>query len=167
MKKSCIFCQIAKTKSPNKVYIIKNRYFVSIFEQFAVNPGHSTIIPRRHINSILDLDLQEWKILLPTTMEVVKIIEKTNFKELYELLLQKPISAASKWYCSRMLNHFALTKKPDGYNYGVNEDEAAGQTIKHLHLHVIPRYNGDIEDPTGGVRNVIPELGNYKKIYLK
>jgi len=53
--------------------------------------------------------------------------------------------------------------KPDGYNIGVNVGEAAGQTIMHVHIHVIPRYAGDTEDPTGGVRNVIPERGNYKK----
>ncbi len=51
--------------------------------------------------------------------------------------------------------------QPDGFNIGVNIDEAAGQTVFHLHLHVIPRYRGDVEDPTGGVRNVVPERGNY------
>ncbi len=53
--------------------------------------------------------------------------------------------------------------KPDGFNIGVNVGGAAGQTIFHLHLHVIPRYRGDVEDPTGGVRNVIPSKGNYLK----
>lgn len=51
---------------------------------------------------------------------------------------------------------------PDGYNVGVNIEEAAGQTIGHVHFHVIPRYRGDVEDPTGGVRNVIPGKGNYR-----
>ena len=51
--------------------------------------------------------------------------------------------------------------KPDGFNIGVNVDTAAGQTVFHLHLHVIPRYSGDVEDPTGGVRNVVPQRGNY------
>ncbi len=44
---------------------------------------------------------------------------------------------------------------PDGYNYGVNEGEAAGQTQPHLHIHIIPRYKGDVPNPIGGVRNVI------------
>jgi superfamily II DNA or RNA helicase/diadenosine tetraphosphate (Ap4A) HIT family hydrolase len=51
---------------------------------------------------------------------------------------------------------------PDGYNVGINNGEAAGQTVFHLHIHVIPRNEGDVEDPTGGVRNVIPEKGNYR-----
>jgi superfamily II DNA or RNA helicase/HKD family nuclease/diadenosine tetraphosphate (Ap4A) HIT family hydrolase len=53
--------------------------------------------------------------------------------------------------------------KPDGFNVGVNIGKAAGQTIFHLHFHVIPRYEGDVEDPTGGVRGVIPAKGNYLK----
>lgn len=52
---------------------------------------------------------------------------------------------------------------PAGYNVGVNVGQAAGQTVFHLHLHVIPRYEGDMPDPTGGVRHVIPEKGNYRK----
>jgi diadenosine tetraphosphate (Ap4A) HIT family hydrolase len=50
---------------------------------------------------------------------------------------------------------------PDGYNIGINVGEAAGQTVMHLHIHVIPRYRGDVPDPRGGVRHVIPGKGNY------
>ena len=55
---------------------------------------------------------------------------------------------------------------PDGYNLGVNIGEAAGQTVYHLHIHIIPRYRGDMADPTGGVRHVIPEKGNYRNRHL-
>ena len=51
--------------------------------------------------------------------------------------------------------------KPDGYNIGININKDAGQTIWHAHIHLIPRYSGDIEEPRGGVRGVIP----FKKIY--
>ncbi|MEN8207350.1 MAG: DUF3427 domain-containing protein [Pseudomonadota bacterium] len=51
--------------------------------------------------------------------------------------------------------------QPDGFNIGINVGEAAGQTVPHLHVHVIPRYKGDVEDPRGGVRYVIPDKGNY------
>ncbi|MDD5291123.1 MAG: HIT family protein [Patescibacteria group bacterium] len=50
---------------------------------------------------------------------------------------------------------------PDGYNMGVNEGNAAGRTIDHLHVHLIPRYKGDVEKPQGGIRNVIPGKGIY------
>ena len=49
----------------------------------------------------------------------------------------------------------------DGYNVGFNAGEAAGQTVMHLHVHVIPRFRGDMDDPRGGVRHVIPSRGNY------
>lgn len=50
---------------------------------------------------------------------------------------------------------------PDGYNMGFNAGTAAGQTVDHLHLHVIPRRDGDVADPRGGIRHVIPGKGNY------
>ena len=50
---------------------------------------------------------------------------------------------------------------PDGYNIGMNCGESAGQTVPHAHIHVIPRYNGDMENPRGGVRGVIPEKQSY------
>lgn len=53
--------------------------------------------------------------------------------------------------------------QPDGFNIGINIGAAAGQTVFHLHLHVIPRYEGDLPDPRGGVRNVIPSKGNYSR----
>lgn len=50
---------------------------------------------------------------------------------------------------------------PDAYNLGVNAGTAAGQTILHAHLHVIPRYAGDVPEPRGGVRWVLPETARY------
>jgi len=51
--------------------------------------------------------------------------------------------------------------KPDGYNIGVNIGETAGQTIMHVHIHLISRYKGDMENPRGGVRGVIPARQKY------
>lgn len=51
--------------------------------------------------------------------------------------------------------------RPDGYNIGVNCGFVSGQTVPHLHVHLIPRYQGDMEDPTGGVRGVIPHKQRY------
>ena len=51
---------------------------------------------------------------------------------------------------------------PDGWNVGVNVGEAGGQTVFHLHVHVIPRWRGDVPNPRGGVRGVIPMKRDYR-----
>ena len=53
--------------------------------------------------------------------------------------------------------------KPDGFNVGINVGAAAGQSVFHLHIHLIPRYKGDMENPKGGVRGVIPDKQKYSK----
>jgi diadenosine tetraphosphate (Ap4A) HIT family hydrolase len=61
----------------------------------------------------------------------------------------------------RMKDFLDDTLKPGGYNVGVNVGAAAGQTIAHVHVHLIPRYPGDVADPVGGVRNIIPGRRRY------
>lgn len=51
--------------------------------------------------------------------------------------------------------------RPEGYNLGINIGDVAGQTIPHVHVHLIPRYKGDVQNPRGGVRNIIPGKGDY------
>lgn len=50
---------------------------------------------------------------------------------------------------------------PDGWNIGINDGTAAGQTVNHLHVHLIPRYRGDRDDPRGGIRWILPEKADY------
>lgn len=68
---------------------------------------------------------------------------------------------------SAMRHGYAMVDRGecDAFNVGVNWGIAAGQTVMYPHIHLIPRTTGDCADPTGGVRNVIPGRGNYKKKY--
>jgi diadenosine tetraphosphate (Ap4A) HIT family hydrolase len=61
----------------------------------------------------------------------------------------------------RMKQRLDETLKPDGYNIGINAGAASGQTVGHVHIHLIPRYAGDVADPVGGVRNIISGRGRY------
>ncbi|WP_317174576.1 HIT family protein [Aquiflexum lacus] len=67
--------------------------------------------------------------------------------------------------CVFMLNYVKelLQKKfkTDGFNIGINIGTIAGQTIHHAHIHLIPRYRGDVDNPIGGVRGVVPEKKDY------
>lgn len=81
---------------------------------------------------------------------VISIDDLTDseLKDLYTVLKQTKIMLCEVY-------------QPDGFNIGINEGEAAGQTVGHLHIHIIPRYKGDVECPRGGVRGVIPSKCNY------
>ena len=89
------------------------------------------------------------------------IIPKRHVANYFDLSINEQIA------CQHNLNKLKeiLDKKysPSGYNVGINIGETAGQTIDHVHIHLIPRYVNDVEDPIGGVRNVIPGKGNYVK----
>jgi diadenosine tetraphosphate (Ap4A) HIT family hydrolase len=155
--KECPFCKIDKEK-----IIYENKYFYAIFDEFPVSPGHVLVIPKKHCNSILDLKEKEFLSLRSTIKEVIKKIKRKNLKLVYERMLQNPLNKKSKWFCEKVLKNRFLNKMPDGFNIGINEGKAAGQTIDHLHIHIIPRFFGDVKNPIGGIRNIIPKMGNYK-----
>jgi ATP adenylyltransferase len=160
MVEGCLFCEISNDRSRQ---IYENELFYTQFDAFPITPGHAEVIPKMHINSLLDLFANEWDLLKPSLDETVKIIESTDLRAVYEGFIKNPLNEKSVWLCREMLAKPFLRKKPDGYNFGVNDGEAAGRTVHHLHVHVIPRYVGDVADPRGGVRYIFPEYANYKK----
>ena len=100
-----------------------------ILDGYPVSPGHSLIIPKRHVGSFFDATPPERAALLALLDKAKELVEETH--------------------------------KPDGYNIGINDGAAAGQTVPHLHIHLIPRYEGDQDDPRGGVRWVMPAKADY------
>ena len=95
----------------------------------------------------------------PVTPGHCEIIAKKHTVSFFDLTKEQLID----FYELLQKTRFIIDDKfrPDSYNIGINEGEAAGRTIHHLHIHLIPRYKGDVKNPRGGVRNVIPEKGNY------
>jgi len=124
MDSGCPFCSI-----PEDRIIAASDLVLTIRDAFPVSPGHTLVIPRRHVASVFDLDLMEKAALLGALEEAKKGLD--------------------------------LEFSPAGYNVGVNDGEAAGQTIPHVHVHLIPRYEGDSRDPRGGIRWVFPERARY------
>ncbi|ABD68944.1 histidine triad (HIT) protein [Rhodoferax ferrireducens T118] len=122
--KPCPFCTL-----PDSRIVEENEHAILILDGFPVSPGHSLVIPKRHVASFF---------------EITDIERAALFK-----LLDRAKDLVSNVH------------QPDGYNIGINDGAAAGQTVPHLHIHLIPRYDGDLVDPRGGVRWVIPDKADY------
>lgn len=121
----CLFCKDTKGVS------LKNELAYSARDSYAVSPGHTVVVPRRHVAAFFDLTQDEVAACMELINEEKKLIDEEF--------------------------------NPDGYNIGVNIGPAAGQSILHVHIHIIPRYEGDVENPQGGVRHVIPKKAHYKR----
>ncbi len=87
------------------------------------------------------------------------IIPRRHFATLFEATAEE--QAALLAALSRAKAILDERHRPDGYNIGINHGKAGGQSVPHLHIHVIPRYLGDKEDPRGGVRWILPEKAKY------
>ena len=87
------------------------------------------------------------------------VIPKKHISNYFDL------SEAEQQDCWKLINEMKifLTNKynPDGFNVGININESAGQTVMHAHIHLIPRYRGDVQNPRGGIRHLIPGKGDY------
>ena len=121
----CLFCTDPQGVS------LDSELAYSARDTYGVSPGHTLVIPKRHVASFFELTPEE-------VADCMKLIneEKKNIDEQFS---------------------------PNGYNIGVNIGSAAGQSIFHAHIHIIPRYEGDVENPQGGVRHVIAKKAHYKR----
>jgi diadenosine tetraphosphate (Ap4A) HIT family hydrolase len=126
MSTPCPFCTLADER-----IVAGNQLAVVIRDGFPVSPGHTLVVPRRHVASWFDATAEEQLAILDLLAEVKQQLDAEH--------------------------------SPAGYNIGINDGPAAGQTIRHLHMHLIPRYDGDTEDPRGGVRWVFPHRAAYWK----
>jgi diadenosine tetraphosphate (Ap4A) HIT family hydrolase len=121
----CVFCNLDKVKE----LISETATAVAFLDSFPVNPGHTLIVPKRHVADYFELSIHEQRALWLVVNRCKALIQKRF--------------------------------NPDGFNVGINVGEMAGQSIFHVHIHLIPRYKGDVENPRGGVRGVIAEKQSY------
>ena len=158
---NCLFCDTYKDGSEVEG---ENQHFFWRFDRYPVSPGHMLIIPKRHVVSVFELTSHEAMILRNARKRAKERIEKAELFDIYLDMFENPIDEKSKNFCKAAIGKLIRNPgidKPDGYNLGVNEGEAAGRSVHHLHEHIIPRYEGDVENPRGGVRHIIPSRGNY------
>jgi diadenosine tetraphosphate (Ap4A) HIT family hydrolase len=95
----------------------------------------------------------------PVTPGHILVVPRRHVADYFEL---SPEEQAAVWeLVNQVRGRLAPESAPDGYNLGVNVGPAAGQTVGHAHVHVIPRRHGDQDDPRGGVRWIFPERARY------
>lgn len=166
----CIFCEIQKY--PEERFIYENEKFYSLYCLYPVSPGHSLIMPKRHIASFFEMDDEEKILFHKAIADTREIYQSADMQKIYEQRLQTNIGPEPPYYADSkeiwkrhakaMLASPFLNKKTNDFNIGINDGVAAGRTIHHMHIQLIPRYTGDVENPRGGVRNVL-SLGDYTK----
>ena len=87
------------------------------------------------------------------------LIPKKHFNTYFDL--PKSYTQSIDWVLKNIKEILDNKFHPSGYNIGFNCGETAGQSIMHFHIHIIPRYKGDVENPRGGIRGIIPNKQNY------
>lgn len=154
----CIFCQLIEQ---NRAVFYENNFFIGKLDEYPVSRGHYTLLPKRHITSMHELDDEEWKYFHLALTKSYKKIQTINLDEMYTALLKQPFDEKSKQLMEQARDSPFKNQPLQDYNGGINEGVLAGRTIHHMHYHIIPRYKGDVKDPTGGVRHILPDNGNY------
>ncbi|MFQ5888649.1 MAG: HIT family protein [Gemmatimonadota bacterium] len=97
--------------------------------------------------------------LYPATEGHTLVVPKRHVEGFYEL--PRGEQAAIWELVAEVRGRLAADLRPDGFTIGINDGLAAGQTIQHAHIHVIPRHLGDVPDPTGGLRGILPRKARY------
>jgi histidine triad (HIT) family protein len=161
-EKDCYFCKVSRGEADP--FIFENRSFLGIFDAHPANPGHALVIPKRHVESIFSLNEAEQADYFDAIRGVKCVIETTDLTDLYQaMLIQDYLKDRPKDHIEAVLRLDFIDRKPDAYTIGNNDGREAGRSIDHLHIIILPRYLGDVDNPRGGIRNVIPQRANYQR----
>jgi len=115
------------------------------------NPDHVILAEKEHCFAIADQ--------YPVSNGHTLVVSKRHVKSYFELSREERIDC---WDLMDELKQKLEQKhQPSGWNIGINTGRAAGQTVFHMHIHLIPRYTGDMDNPSGGVRHSVEGMGYY------
>ncbi len=155
--KSCFFCEV-----DSKNYIADNEQFYAVLDEYPVSPGHALIVPKQHVPDLLRLPPEFGDSMLCLLKEVHGKLSTYALKDFYSSKIRSPKDATQKKFCELALQAIANDSSLIDFNVGINNGESAGQTVHHLHVHLMPRFATDDGVKTGGVRHIFPERGNYR-----
>lgn len=154
--KKCDFCPEERWATG----LVGSPYFYVVPDKHPATCGHLLIIAKRHIETYFDLTPQEAAALHGVITQAKDMCLSPAVRSFYEGYAAGDPDPRTQAWCRQALADFDVPIT--GYNIGINNGASAGQTIMHLHIHLIPRRDGDVDGPAGGVRHVIPGRGNYK-----
>lgn len=120
---ACPFC------GPEEIPVAENDVALVIGDKHPISPGHSLVIPKRHVTAIFALSIEEYLGCFALVRSAWQLIESRY--------------------------------SPVGFHLLVNNGTAAGQTVEHAHIHVVPRYLGDSLKPASGLREFLPGPGSH------
>lgn len=157
MSKPCFLCQI-----DDRDCFLVSDHFLARFDDYPVTPGHFIIFPRKHIPRITDVSNELGEHLFAFIQSAMHEMSLIDLTEQYQSSCKRLASdKRALRHFEKMLRYLKDCELASEYNIGINDGPKAGQSIHHLHVHVMPRYTQDGGAGVGGVRFIFPELANY------
>jgi diadenosine tetraphosphate (Ap4A) HIT family hydrolase len=163
MNDTCIFCTGIAAADATFFYEDPSGLFVGKWDQFPTTPGHALIIPKRHMQHFSDMTPEEMQAITIAVADLKARLKATDLIAMYQALISPNEASVEYIAAARAALERFDNRPPDAFNDGINDGPAAGQTVPHLHWHIMPRWQGDVEDPRGGIRHMFAGKGNYHK----
>ncbi len=151
MSQRCIFCD-EHERGENT--FAQTELWRARWDGYPVTPGHVEVLPTRHVQYVEQLTDAELDQMMRFARDCMQAIRRTDLPALYRDMLASADDANRPLRQAALEHVEAYNCAPDAFNFGINDGPEAGQSVHHLHLHLMPRWQGDMSNPRGGVRNL-------------